>query len=183
MLLFIEKKVSGFSKKPWIIIDVGAGNCLFSLLTIFLFPNISVLAIDNHPCPIDSSKVQRFEYREIKIPRDAENLLADLKKLSQKAPLIFVGIHLCRDLSRIVIQWYKTFGTHVFLMPCCVGKFKLSFPRLFKETFGKEDLWAIDLWHEIHIISEKSEIFRDEKILSPRNILIWGKTKNAPLPH
>ncbi len=169
----LKRKVKFSQWKDPAVVEFAAGNCLFSLLNAFILRPITVYALDRNPCPIEASRVNRFEYHQTNIfSPETRSFLSKIRKRHDL--LVLVGIHACKEASRQIVRFYELFGDYIILMPCCVGNRRLSMPLLFQQTFSEHDLWAIELWLEVKAASKQSNILRDEKVLSPRNILVWG---------
>jgi hypothetical protein len=160
--------------RPRAIIDVAAGNCLFSILAAYVL-QVPTYAVDKRPCPIsqeNAEHIRHFKYVQVNVlSPEFENFVTDLR---EKFQLIFVGIHACKDLSWKIIELYEKYGVAIFLMPCCRGKNNLKVPTLFKNKFSTNDLWALELWMALFRISNEADIKQDHLILSSRNFLIYA---------
>lgn len=158
-------------KEKFIHVDLCSGNALTPIMSAFLLKQIKYsYAIDKNKRIRDFYKIKSFTYHNVNI-HNLESL-DSLKKIRNKN-IIITAIHPCKNLAKQVIEIYNntTGPKYLFLMPCCVGKFE------YDKKHQIDIAWSKYLLDNIKVPIVQKFMWRDEKILSPKNIVIeaWEK--------
>ena len=155
--------------KPWIVVDLCAGNALTSVLAVHLFPRVKGLAIDWKPRTRHYEHVKRFYYA----PKNIfdESFMDLVCTPNDVYEYIFISVHPCKYLARRVVELYNASpdAKHLILMPCCEGMVSSDkkYPTILKEKLGGYLLWS-------YYLSELcgGTFIQDNNILSPCNGIV-----------
>lgn len=152
--------------KKFVLFDLCAGNALSSLIAVYLLPIINAVAIDKKIRKRNWKLVKRFEY-----------CIRDLYKIkSFNDTGIIVSVHPCGKLAKEIIRIFNNSPDikKLIMMPCCIGQIPNNFanqmnklPNLLKNKISKYELWC---WYLANLCNGEME--QDNKVLSPRNIII-----------
>ena len=148
------------------VLDLCAGNALTSVLAVHLLPIDYAVAIDKRPRERQWNRVKRFLYRNADI-YDTKNRLNEHPFYINEDTII-VSSHPCSNLARRIVEIYKNSKAKaLFILPCCYGKINRQYPQWFYTKLGKDWVWCWDLAQDIG-----AKLSKDERCLSPRNILL-----------
>jgi len=144
------------------ILDLCAGNALVSIIAAHLLPIQKCFAVDKRERKREWQKVKKFSYQQADIYDN---------NFQYETPTIVVAIHPCKDLAERVIEIYQQRNLdHIILMPCCKGKIgpQCFFTKFEQAMFDSYEKWCVYLARKIN-----ANMYRDDKIKSPCNIIIW----------
>lgn len=148
------------------ILDLCAGNALTSLISVFLLPVYFACAVDKKKRNRDYSKARGFEYVELDIFDDK---ICDYIN----ANTIIISIHPCRGMAVRVVEIYNNSPARsLYLMPCCIGKYKIPAKQFLCENLGMYQAWCYSL---ASLCNGSIEI--DENCISERNAVISAHKK------
>ncbi len=148
------------------LLDLCAGNALTSVLAVHLLPVFNACAVDIKPRKRKWNKVKRFKYDELDIYGEK---VFDYIGIDT----VIICVHGCKDLARRIIEIYKkSTAKALFMMPCCNGKVKRFYPQDMIERLGKYKIWCWDLLQDMAEKDTKNIFVVDQKILSPKNVII-----------
>lgn len=164
MIRRVKTIIMGKDKK-YNILELCAGNPLFSVTSAFLLPVEESVAIDLHIPKREYSKVRKFEYSKFDIFNN--NIFDYIDE-----DTIIVSIHPCNNLAiRITDIYNKSKSQYLFMMPCCVKKQPIikSNMKFIIDELGNYKAWVYYLSTLCH---GKISIVVDNYCLSDRNIVI-----------
>jgi hypothetical protein len=144
------------------IYDICAGNALTSVIACHLLPIKSATAIDIRDRNRKWNKCRNFNY----VFED----IYSIKPEFFEEDSIIIGVHSCRNLAKQIIKLYNNSkAKYLLLMPCCEGGLSGKH-QLICDKIGKSMTWALEL-----AILCDGKMYQDNKILSPKNIIIVAK--------
>lgn len=118
------------------ILDLCAGNALTSLTSVFLLPVKQAVAVDKKKRNRDYHKANRFRYVELDIFTDETFNFIDENT-------IIISIHPCRGMAARVVEIYNNSPARsLYLMPCCIGKYRIPAKQFLCENLGKYQAWC-----------------------------------------
>lgn len=153
------------SKNKYNILDICAGNPLFSVTSAFLLPVEESVAVDKHIPDRDYSSIQNFKYLKLNIHNDSIYDIID-------EYTILVSIHPCKRLAtRIVDIYNKSKAQCLFMMPCCIDRKSITTVKLkfLIDQIGKYKTWV---YHLSSLCEGKVNVSIDNKCLSIKNCII-----------
>jgi hypothetical protein len=147
------------------VLDLCSGNALTAITAVHLYPNVRAMALDKRPRDRQWDKVERFEY----VFADLYSLEGVKRMMEFVDPTtIIVSSHPCGDLAREIGKLFKGLTAKaLFMMPCCDGSVKRSYPQELYSKMGKYFVWCWDLAQDVN-----GKISVDKRCLSPRNIVV-----------
>jgi hypothetical protein len=141
------------------IFDICAGNALTSIIACHLLPIKGAIAIDIRDRNRQWNKCRNFSY----VFEDIYNIQPE----SFDENSIIIGVHSCKNLAKRIIELYNNSkAKYLILMPCCEGGLSGKY-QLICDKIGKGMTWALEL-----SIMCNGKMYQDNKILSPKNIII-----------
>jgi uncharacterized UPF0146 family protein len=142
--------------------DICAGNALTSITACHLLPIKEAIAIDIRERNRNWNSVRDFSY----VFEDIYNIKPDCFEEDS----IIIGVHACRDLAKRIIELYNNSkAKYLILMPCCEGGLSGHY-QLICDKIGKSMTWCLEL-----AIMCNGKMYQDNKILSPKNVIIVAK--------
>ena len=118
------------------ILDLCAGNALTSLTSVFLLPVKQAVAVDKKKRNRDYHKANRFRYVELDIFTDETFNFIDENT-------IIISVHPCRGMAARVVEIYNNSPARsLYLMPCCIGKYRIPAKQFLCENLGKYQAWC-----------------------------------------
>lgn len=118
------------------VLDLCAGNALTSLVSVFLLPVYFAYAVDKIKRNKDYSKARAFEYIELDI--FDEKVCEYINENT-----IIISVHPCRGMAARVVEIYKNSPARsLYLMPCCIGKYRIPAKQFLCENMGKYHAWC-----------------------------------------
>ena len=168
------RKIALQEPGKFILYDLCAGNALTSVIAAHLLPFRKVIAVDKRPRNRQWWRVRGFEY-----------VIADIHSWQpdESHPGVVISIHPCRDLALRVCTIFNSTPScrYLVLMPCCVGGIPTHYlNRVIMAS--QERVSKYEVWGEYLANMVNGEANRDEKCLSPRNIIITS-SKDHPAVH
>ena len=158
------KKIALRHPKTHSLWDFCAGNALTSVTAQHLLPIRNSYAVDKRNRERDWAKVRNFEYVFSDIYGFDKSLI--------KENSIICGVHACGNLSKEIINIFNNSkAKYLVLMPCCVGSYNSQFNL---SEINRYMGWCLNLF--MNVDGQKS-ITKDEKVLSPKNIIITSEKK------
>jgi hypothetical protein len=168
--------------EEYTLIDFCSGNALVPVLSVFTTGVKKAIAVDIRKRKRPWEKVKRFEY----VIGDIYDQEFINKIMPCPGKYIVTGCHACGELSKRIVDLFKTRGDHLILMPCCVGKKKTSktqIPQVIKDKIGRYLEWSLHLYERAKskdfgfakLDNKKARLIVDENVLSPCNALIIVK--------
>ncbi len=143
------------------ILDLCAGNALTSLTSVFLLPVKQAVAVDKKKRNRDYHKANRFRYVELDIFTDETFNFIDENT-------IIISVHPCRGMAVRVVEIYNNSPARsLYLMPCCIGKYRIPAKQFLCENLGKYQAWC---YYLASLCNGSIEI--DENCISERNAVI-----------
>ena len=143
------------------ILDLCAGNALTSLTSVFLLPVKQAVAVDKKKRNRDYHKANRFRYVELDIFTDESFNFIDENT-------IIISIHPCREMAARVVEIYNTSPARsLYLMPCCIGKYRIPAKQFLCENLGKYQAWC---YYLASLCNGSIEL--DENCISKANAVI-----------
>lgn len=165
-ILRVIRKIALKHKMEYTLYDLCAGNALTSVTAVHFLPIKYAFAFDKRVRSRDWFKVKKFEY-----------IFSDIKDFDIsviKHNSIVIGVHACRELSRYIIDIFnKSIAKYLILMPCCVGK--VDNVNIQLDKIDKYEKWCFELFCSV---SGKKKIYRDKKVISPKNIIIVSEKQS-----
>ena len=163
----VIKEMRGITLKhpmKYNIVDMCAGNALTSVLSVFILPVKSAIAIDMRARKRRWHLADRFTYWEKNINEYRHELYEVINQNS-----IIIGVHACGNLSTDIIDIYKASqAKHLILMPCCHGTMTKTVPNAIKDLVA--DSYKVWTWQ---LAEECDGRFKfDKAVLSPKNGII-----------
>ncbi|MDP2753356.1 MAG: hypothetical protein Q8P40_03075 [Nitrospirota bacterium] len=143
------------------VLDLCAGNALTSLTSVFLLPVSSALAVDKKKRSRNYCKAERFEYIELDIfNNEIYNYINE--------NTIIISVHPCRGMAARVVEIYNNSPARsLYLMPCCIGKYRIQAKQFLCESMGKYYAWC---YYLASLCNGNIEI--DENCMSKANAVI-----------
>ena len=149
------------------ILDLCAGNALTSLTSVFLLPVKQAVAVDKKKRNRDYHKANRFRYVELDIFTDEIFNFIDENT-------IIISVHPCRGMAARVVEIYNNSPARsMYLMPCCIGKYRIPAKQFLCENMGKYQAWcyylaslcngSIDIEIDANCISERNAVLSAHK--------------------
>uniref|UniRef100_A0A6M3XG35 Putative methyltransferase n=1 Tax=viral metagenome TaxID=1070528 RepID=A0A6M3XG35_9ZZZZ len=118
------------------ILDLCAGNALTSLTSVFLLPVKQAVAVDKKKRNRDYHKANRFRYVELDIFTDETFNFIDENT-------IIISIHPCRGMAARVVEIYNNSPARsLYLMPCCIGNYRIPAKQFLCKNLGKYQAWC-----------------------------------------
>jgi hypothetical protein len=143
------------------ILDLCAGNALTSLISVFLLPVKQAVAVDKKKRNRDYHKANRFRYVELDIFTDEIFNFIDENT-------IIISVHPCRGMAARVVDIYNNSPARsLYLMPCCIGKYRIPAKQFLCKNLGKYQSWC---YYLASLCNGSIEI--DANCVSERNAVI-----------
>ncbi len=143
------------------VLDLCAGNALTSLTSVFLLPVSYASAVDKKKRNRDYRKANRFTY----IQQDIfDNKIYE--HINENT--ILISVHPCKGMAFRAIEIYNNSQARsLYLMPCCIGKYRIPAKQFLCENMGKYHAWC---YYLASLCNGSIEI--DENCISERNAVV-----------
>ena len=155
------KKIVFSKNTKYALWDFCSGNALVPAISAFLLPIEHSYAIDKKERKRPWDNIRKFTY-----------VKTDIYYLTPPNPsIILTAVHACGDNAKVIIDTFnRSKSKHLILMPCCSGHMLNRVPQLISDKLDPYEKWCYYLYGLID--TPKKNIFVDNKILSPKNIII-----------
>jgi len=155
-----------------VLFDVCSGKGYAATLLSFIFPTLKIFMIDkdtkmnlSHLKALPNVQMVHFDLFKKDKVRDWVK-----KQLGKDKIGLFLGTHLCGELSEVFVDIYNTVDElkGLVLAPCCLSKRK----RVFADTAAKlkidnYEYWTMHLYWMIQL--SRKDICADEHVFSVKN--------------
>lgn len=170
MVMKLEAEYGGCSEKQICVFDICSGKGFFSTLLALKMPDVKIFMVD-HDKQMNVNQVKSLPnvdmvYMDIFSPK----FDSWLKDVTQNYIGVFVGTHLCGDLSTHFISKYNRIATikAMVLAPCCLSKKKKELTAAAKRlNVDNYVYWTLFLYHMV-LLSQK-DISYDDNVISTKN--------------
>ena len=150
-------------------IDLCSGNAIIPTISAFLFPVIYSYAVDKRQRKRDWDKIRKFCY--------VISNISEMSVLPGTHPKIVTACHACTNtaVESILLFRRDDLAKYLILLPCCEGVGADSVPDVLVSTKYKR--WCEFLRLQL-LDFATVKAFQDERILSPKNILLVAEKLN-----